>query len=65
MEWDNTLCEQIGNELIELLDLKVKENGRVDTSGGDKTPIGLAKTVKRLIEEGVAGYPLPQGSERN
>ena len=55
MEWDNTLAEQIGNRLIELLDLKVKSNGRVNTSGGDKTPVGLAKTVKRLIEEAEQG----------
>lgn len=41
----------IGNKLIELLDLPVKATGRVDTSGGDKTPQGLALTVKRLIEE--------------
>jgi hypothetical protein len=49
--WDNTLAEQIGNKLIDLLDLPVKENGRVDTSGGDKTPVGLAKTILRVIEE--------------
>lgn len=55
MEWDNTLAEQIGNKLIELLDLRVKDNGRVDTSGGDKTPVGLARTVKRLIAEAEKG----------
>lgn len=42
---------EIGNKLIELLALKVKSNGRVDTSVGDKTPMGLAKTVKRFIED--------------
>ena len=25
--------------------LKVKENGRVETSGGDKTPLGLYRTL--------------------
>ncbi len=42
----------IGLELIDLLHLKVKQNGRVDTSGGDKTPEGLGRTVARVIEEG-------------
>lgn len=42
---------EIGNKLIELLDLKVKSNGRVDTAGGDKTPLGLAKTVQRVFDE--------------
>ncbi len=41
----------LGDKLIELLQLKVKDNGRVATSGGDKTPLGLALTVLRLIEE--------------
>ena len=43
--------ESIGLEVIELLGLKVKENGRVDTSGGDKTPVGLALTLKRIFDE--------------
>lgn len=55
MEWDNTLAEQIGNRLITLLDLRVKDNGRVDTNIGDKTPVGLARTVKRLLEEAEKG----------
>lgn len=42
---------EIGQRLIELLSLKVKSNGRVDTSVGDKTPLGLFKTVKRFIED--------------
>ena len=41
----------IGNHLINLLGLTVKANGRVDTAGGDKTPLGLALTVKRVIDE--------------
>ena len=41
----------IGNILIELLGLTVKENGRVDTTWGDKTPAGLTLTVKRIIDE--------------
>lgn len=45
--------EQFGNEIIKLLSLKLKENGRVDTNieFGDKTPLGLGKTVIRLLEE--------------
>lgn len=43
--------EQFGNEVIKLLSLKVKENGRVDTDGGDKTPLGLGRTIIRCLEE--------------
>jgi|TARA_Y100000296_G_scaffold37951_1_gene43919 hypothetical protein len=42
---------EIGNKLIKLLALHVKPNGRVDTDGGDKTPAGLARTVKRIFHE--------------
>jgi hypothetical protein len=42
-----------GMRLIEVLGLKLKRNGRVDTSWGDKTPYGLALTVKRIVEEGL------------
>lgn len=41
----------IGERLIELLGLKVKANGRVDTSVGDKTPVGLSRTVNSLFVE--------------
>jgi hypothetical protein len=32
--------------------LKLKANGRIDTSVGDKTPLGLLRTIQRLLEEG-------------
>ena len=61
-EWRNSViskinitdkeAEQLGNTLIKKLSLKVKENGRVDTIDGDKTPLGLGLTVIRYIEEG-------------
>jgi hypothetical protein len=37
--------------LFELLrpGLKIKRNGRIDTSGGDKTPLGLYRTIGSLI----------------
>jgi hypothetical protein len=41
----------VGEKLIAVLGLKVKSNGRVDTAWGDKTPLGLALTVKRILEE--------------
>jgi len=43
-----------GLELIDLLGLKVKANGRVNTSWGDKSDMGLYLTVKRFIEESEA-----------
>ncbi len=42
---------QIGLKLIEVLGLEVKANGRVDTSIGDKTPMGLTRTIKSIIED--------------
>lgn len=39
-----------GEQIIEVLQLEVKANGRVDTTGGDKTPIGLARTMRRILE---------------
>lgn len=44
------IATKSGNKLIELLNLKVEKNGRVKTSWGDKTPAGLARTVKRTLE---------------
>ena len=38
--------------LIELLHLKVKKNGRVETTWGDKTPLGLYRTVAGVINKG-------------
>jgi hypothetical protein len=50
-EQDEETLTRIGQQLIVVLGLKVKgENGRVDTSWGDKTPLGLAKTIKRIIK---------------
>jgi hypothetical protein len=39
----------IGVNLIALLGLKLKSNGRVDTKWGDKTPKGLARTVRSIM----------------
>ena len=43
----------IGNKLIEMMQLK-KENGRVNTEWGTKSPMGLARTVRRILAEGGA-----------
>ena len=43
--------EKFGKKIIKLLSLKIKKNGRVDTDGGDKTPLGLGRTIIRLLEE--------------
>jgi hypothetical protein len=42
---------KIGETLIEVLGLRVKSNGRVNTTWGDKTPLGLYLTVQRIIDE--------------
>lgn len=41
----------LGEALIELLSLRVKKNGRIDTSWGDKSPTGLGATVRRIVRE--------------
>ena len=51
MEFFKARNEEIGRKLIEVLGLRVKANGRVDTAWGDKTPRGLAATVRRVIAE--------------
>lgn len=43
--------EQFGKKIVKLLSLKVKPNRRVDTDGGDKTPLGLGRTIIRCLEE--------------
>ena len=47
---DEKQAEKTGKRLIEILGLKVKANGRVDTTWGDKTPLGLALTVERILQ---------------
>jgi len=50
------LDRALGEDLIALLSLHVKRNGRVDTRWGDKTPLGLGATVRRVVRnnEGLA-----------
>jgi len=43
-------AEELGDKIIELLSLKIKENGRIDTNIGDKTSLGLGRTIEYLIE---------------
>ena len=40
-----------GEAIIALLQLPITEYGRVDTSIGDKTAIGLAKTIERIFND--------------
>lgn len=39
-----------GEQIIEVLQLKLNRNGRVDTKDGDKTPFGLALTMRSILE---------------
>ncbi len=50
---DNEILKniEIGQRIKALLNLTAGENGRVDTSTGDKTDLGLALTIKRIIDE--------------
>ena len=40
-----------GEAIIALLQLETGMYGRVDTSIGDKTAVGLAKTVQRIFND--------------
>lgn len=41
-----------GLEIIRLLGLKVRrDNGRVETTHGDKNPCGLARTLRHVCKE--------------
>jgi hypothetical protein len=46
----DTEATKLGLDLIELLQLKLKNTGRVKTSWGDKTPAGLARSVLLMAE---------------
>ncbi len=41
----------LGLFLIDLLHLKPTFTGRVPTTWGDKTPMGLARTLRRVLTE--------------
>jgi hypothetical protein len=40
----------IGRELMEVLELSPRHDGRVTTTWGGKTPIGLARVVRRILD---------------
>ena len=55
---DEAILAGFGLRLIQLLNLPVKSNGRVDTEGGDKTALGLGRTVLRALQESAPGEVL-------
>lgn len=42
-------AENIGNQIVKLLNLQVNENGMVSTAVGDKSPVALALEIKKLF----------------
>ena len=42
----------LGEDIIHLLRLEKHSNGRVDTTWGNKTPAGLTRTLRRLLNDG-------------
>lgn len=48
---DDSDAAEIGNKLMDLLSLKRMKSGRVNTTWGDKTSAGLARSVQRLFFE--------------
>lgn len=55
----NTLT---GEAIIALLSLTVAEYGRVDTSIGTKTAVGLAKTIQRIIDDKAFAKSIVKGA---
>ena len=54
----NTLT---GEAIIALLQLSIGEYGRVDTSIGTKTAVGLAKTIQRIIDDKAFAKQIARG----
>ncbi len=48
---DTKVNSLTGEAIIALLQLPVGEYGRVNTSIGNKTAVGLAKTIHRIIND--------------
>ncbi len=48
---EHLLNVAIGEKISQLLDLKLSKQGKVKTSYGDKTFIGLGATVLQIIKE--------------
>ena len=40
----------VGEALVTLLHLKKNKAGRYDTCWGDKTPVGLCRTIQRVFD---------------
>lgn len=40
---------KIGKNIVDLLNLKIKKNGRIDTNWGDKTFIGIGKCIEQIL----------------
>jgi len=59
---DDEQATALGLELINMLGLKVKPNGRVDTVGGDKTPLGLVKTILATFDNHYADAGVKSGN---
>lgn len=56
-ELDEAQLEELGNRLVRLFKIRPipHEKNRFDLEGGDKTPIGVARTVIALLKD--AGGP--------
>ena len=47
----DTQAEQLGKELVNMLNLKKNKQDRYNTVWGDKTLIGLGHTIHRIVFE--------------
>lgn len=48
---EHLLNVAIGQKVSELLNLKINKQGKVKTSWGDKTWVGLGASILRIVEE--------------
>lgn len=50
----NDRADLVGRALVDLLQLRTRrDNGRIDTAIGDKTPAGVARIVARWLAENI------------
>jgi hypothetical protein len=54
---DDKTAELAGELMIAECQLKKKSNGRVDLKNGDKTPIGMTRTMFAIMSQFAKGMP--------
>lgn len=43
--------EEIGKELVEVLKLRIKKNGFISTTWGEKNPVGITRVIETILKQ--------------